>query len=743
MSTVSPAARDPNTTDLRSLRAQIEVRAIPALAEVVRSLLTVADDSLFEFMQKSGANADQAHYIDSIRELRRRQADVERLFTEQLRSVWARFDRREIVTGEDEMGVVESGGLSLVSEDEIESQIAARMLAQAVQKLCAPVLTQIMQRLSWVGGRIDLEHESSPLGALHIAVALRAGLGVCEMPGDIRLIVFKLFERELPRLLAPVLEDINRQMANDGILPHLRQLPPTVPRAPVAQVSAPQAQPAPAPAPPPQPAADFSANERALFATLHELLRGWRQSTGSTPARIDSGMQPMSSEQMLSILTLLQGGIPEGVRAAIVDPSQSVVQKIKGELLNHARQLGLDPEQTCLSPVDEDAIDLVGMLFDVLLDERQLKMSSRELIGRLVVPFIKVALLDRRMFLRKEHPARRLLNSVAEACEGNEGETPAERALLAKVEEVVSRLSVEFNENLSIFQTLEDEFRSFMDQHRKRVELAERRVAEAQRGKERLDAARARANAELEHRLRDAELPPALDVVMRRYWTHHLVVVQLREGDQSEPVRSALACGDALVAMAQAARSSEQALAAVLPQLGAGLTPVLASSGCVGDAAEALVDAVGDELRALAAGKVQARAMPVEMITDHADDDEDAPKSVDAPNLRLVSDRSNLAFAPEDAEALRALAVGSWVEFVDADGVAQPAKLSWISPISSRLLFVNRRGMRVCVASIEELAVMMRERRLSIRNINSAFERAMHQVLGQLRATHGAQAASA
>src|SRR3546814_17673226 len=80
-----------------------------------------------------------------------------------------------------------------------------------------------------------------------------------------------------------------------------------------------------------------------------------------------------------------------------------------------------------LRPVDEDAIDLVGMLFDVLLDERQLKGSARELIGRMVVPFIKVALLDRRMFLRKEHPARRLLNSVAEACEGNAGDTPAER----------------------------------------------------------------------------------------------------------------------------------------------------------------------------------------------------------------------------------------------------------------------------------------------------------------------------
>src|SRR3546814_9892083 len=93
--------------------------------------------------------------------------------------------------------------------------------------------------------------------------------------------------------------------------------------------------------------------------------------------------------------------------------------------------------------------------------------------------------------------------------------------------------------------------------------------------------------------------------------------------------------------------------------------------------------------------------------------------------VRLVSDRSKLEFNPEDVEALQKLPVGSWVEFVDGEGEAQPAKLSWISPISSRLLFVNRRGLRVCVASVEELAVRMREQRFSIRGANAAFERAM------------------
>ncbi|MBX4373405.1 DUF1631 domain-containing protein, partial [Mycobacterium tuberculosis] len=75
---------------------------------------------------------------------------------------------------------------------------------------------------------------------------------------------------------------------------------------------------------------------------------------------------------------------------------------------------------------------------------------------------MKVAMLDRRMFVQKTHPARKLLNSLAEACEGNTGESQAERVLMGKVEEIIERLVAEFNENLAIFLTLEEEFRDFL-----------------------------------------------------------------------------------------------------------------------------------------------------------------------------------------------------------------------------------------------------------------------------------------
>jgi hypothetical protein len=65
-------------------------------------------------------------------------------------------------------------------------------------------------------------------------------------------------------------------------------------------------------------------------------------------------------------------------------------------------------------------------------------------------------------------------------------------------------------------------------------------------------------------------------------------------------------------------------------------------------------------------------------------------------------------------------------------------KLSWISPISHRMLFVNRLGARMHVASVEELAAMIKAGRMRLRAADTAFEEAMQQVLGKLKEGAGA-----
>ena len=74
--------------------------------------------------------------------------------------------------------------------------------------------------------------------------------------------------------------------------------------------------------------------------------------------------------------------------------------------------------------VDAFTIDIVAMLFDYIFDDRTIPDKLKALIGRLQIPVLKVAMLDKQFFSKKSHPARRLLDEIAAASIGwsEEGE---------------------------------------------------------------------------------------------------------------------------------------------------------------------------------------------------------------------------------------------------------------------------------------------------------------------------------
>ena len=432
----------------------------------------------------------------------------------------------------------------------------------------------------------------------------------------------------------------------------------------------------------------------------------------------------------MTILSLLQRDLPAQLQLAHRNQEHPLAVQIRQEVVEGARKLGVESDNLQLDGLDEDAVDLVALLFDVLLDGPQFDTDVRRKIGRMLVPYVKVAVKDRRMFLFKEHPARRLLNTVAEACEGNRGEAPQERELLGHVDSTINRLVAEFNEDVAIFETLESELRSYMAQHRKRFELAEKRAAEAQRGRERLEQARSSINAELSQHRGERELPAVMDEFLARYASHHLTQVVLRDGHGSPRDEDAMrAVDDLLVAFDYA---ELRAPVEELPQLPREqFEAILASSGCTGDAARGAIESLREALVLLSGGERAADIairMPEQQVS---------PEPVAAPEaeavLEIVAGTDKLDFDGSVLDRMRKLQVGSWIQLQTSPERVEPAKVSWISPISGRLLLVNRRGIRVLVASAVELAAMEKLGKVSLRDGETPFEDAMQQVASRLK----------
>ena len=544
---------------------------LPALCQAFGAALARFDDALFD--RAGNAGSSQLLFLDAMRELRRRREDIAGAFAGHLQQAWAALAAGEPLSAEATLSGPAEDGLSLLAEHVLESRLAVRNFATVLLRDFKPVLARLDRRLGRLIGGVELDADHNPISPEHLGVAIHEAFAGCELAPEVHLVLIKLCERDLRAPVGRIYEKLDEQLAAAGVM---------------SQMGTPQRPPPPAPDPRMAGMLDdlveqrhgagfdpgFSDDEQAapawaqrfaarwserrghmqqhlggddgttgeayagqqgmLLEALHELLQQTRhvREDATSAAQVAVGQQrPLSQREMMSVLSLLQATPSATLRAAIGEDGESLAQRLKSEVLSSATQLGVDPGQTRLDPQDEDAIDLVGMLFDVMLDERELEGRSRELIGRLVVPFVKVAMLDRRMFVQKTHPARKLLNSLAEACEGNTGESQAERMLMAKVEEIIERLVAEFNENLAIFLTLEEEFREFLVQHRRRVEIAERRAAETQRGQEKLEMARTRAGAELDRRIGDASLPPAIAEFLRQPWQHHLTLALLREGE--------------------------------------------------------------------------------------------------------------------------------------------------------------------------------------------------------------------
>ena len=719
---------DPSSADTpRDPRALVDGLQKQAIEQVIPALdraLGKVDDYLFDRSQAG----DDTLGLTALRDLRQVRTSIATRF-EQL--LLARF--RELRDPRKEGG----GGLgvlSLLSEEGLEEQLATEQLAESLTRMHAPGLELLGKRMAMLVGRDSLPAREVPLSPTAIAKALQHAVEGVEIAPAVRIVLFKFFERELSTALGLAYESGNALLVKAGLLPQLRptakaEPPPAAPAAVssdgVADAAGPSRE-TPATAQP-------SPAEQAMFANVLGLLQGWRGAL-APQLRADNApsgpVQTLTSPELLAILSLLQRDLPRQLLQPHA-PEQSLARQLRDEVVQGARKLGVPGDNLQLDGLDEDAVDLVALLFDVLLDGPQYDSDVRGKIGRMLVPYVKVAVKDRRMFMFKDHPARRLLNTVAEACEGNRGEAPQERELLNRVDDTINRLVADFNEDVAIFETLESELRAYMAQQRKRFELAEKRTAEAQQGRERLDEARAKVTLELAQRRGDRQLPRVMDEFLTRYVGHHCVQMILRDGDGSPRHAAALQATDALLLAFDYAelRAPLEELPA-LPR--AGFEAILASSGCVGPEAKGAIDSLEDALARLARGESAEEnrtRMPEQLVAP-----EPLRASPSTSPLELVGGRALLDLDPQVLERIRALRIGDWIHVSAVADRLEPAKISWISPISSRLLLVNRRGIRVLVASVEELAAMAKLGKVVLRDGDTPFEDAMQQLVGRLKA---------
>lgn len=529
------------------------------------TFVTTFGDKLLDFADRGKTNQEQELYSQFHRDLTKQSSEFSRYFAGYLGEGYIKFKKHELEThtGEEKYSV---DMLSLVENEDLEETIAISSITQRIENQQADLLWALNQRFSLLNEGEKVYDRSNPVGPVQFCESLRKALKLFSFDTKVKIIAYKVFDETFMKRLHEVLDESNEYLKSQGVLANLRQsierakpAPQTPPAMPHVEgysetaASTDQQEQVYGALPPlqdgvvaaPDPNLPPDQYQGSLINAIHTLQSHIAQGapTGqpasSPPSAIGSARpavatsasaQTYNSQQLVSALQSIQ------TQTQLASPQGEVAsQDISGLHAQLTQQLEVSADNTALENSDMHTIDLVGMLFEYMLSDDNLPDSVKALLSYLHTPFMKIAFLDKNFFEETEHPARILLNNLAEAgvrWVSNDGTSQYD--IYEKIKSTVSRVLEEFKNDVRIFAELLLDFSGYTKKIARRQELMERRAMEKVEGEEKLREVKVRVNSEVRTRTDNRELPSAVLLLLLQPWSDYLAFVLLRYGDQSD-----------------------------------------------------------------------------------------------------------------------------------------------------------------------------------------------------------------
>lgn len=752
---VALSARPTLPPRVRSLLEGVLALAGGLLERSLALTLNEHEQQLFKLAEKAHSSNEQHAVFESLREVKRGRADVAPRFMLFLESALAQLDGKPEAVASTPPRRFQD--LALVETRDLEEHIALQEISAKAEIRHSQALYALGHRFGVMAGAPALDAERLPLGPQQICAALRYATACLGIALEHRLLLYRQFDRVALAEAGAWFGAVNDYLIEKRILPHLQLAPGrsagATPQnqanaainAPVPAVEARPAATPPRTAPAQRQASSEDTRDSELFHTLRELLAGRRQhqppGPSAGPAANTLSSYVATGEDLQAVLGSLQArpAAPMILGGRVV---QRNISHLRQDLLNQLRQFTPDGRPPRLTEVDADTLDLVGMLFDFIAKDVRPTGATQSLLTKLQVPVLRVALRDKSFFARRGHPARQLLNAIAETGQYwiDETEGEADRVLVEKMQLVVDRVSSEFDGRDELFDELLTDLSRHMGTLARKAEVSERRHVDAAKGRERLDIARERATQAVAARLQDKKINRLVRSLLEQAWTDVLALTILRQGEESEVYRRRLGVVEQLVAGQEAASPAlrydiEQGLGQVgfhaeevqemLQQILGGGPPRDDSSATRTELALKLKSKtrLGEEPVAEAPPVASAISSPAAS----------AAEAAAAPAPLNAEERQTL-------ERLKTLPYGTWFEFVlNQQGDTVRRKLSWFSTLTGRCLFVNQRGARTEERTMQQLArdLVRNQVRIVSEERESLIDRAWHAIVGTLKTFAG------
>jgi len=753
--------------------------------DAISTLFDNVDTQLFEMADKSENSTDQNTYFDAMRIIRLRRSSA---YEEFINHVNLSFSIESIQSEKTEAISSDMEDLSLVADDSLEEDLATHNMVAKAERDAKDSLSQLNQRLAYLYNGLKINSENNPMGPTALCHSFSLAVDALDAEIKVKLLVFKLFDINVISKLNGLYEQSNQLLIEKDILPNLKvSYKNTIKKqpgqagsglgglinTPVQGNDAPEGNEATS-----EGLGQFmqqpTNNEDAqAFALIQQLISQNRGGQQQIPQA-----QYASTEDVMSTLSEMQ------VSPEAYAPQQGGVGNgaITSNLLKEALKQSLQSNQhkEAINQGDDDMIDVIGMLFDFILGDKNLVDSVKSLISRLQIPIIKIALQDKSFFRNKAHPARKLLNELANAGLGvTDNVTAQDNPLYLKLESLVSRFSNEHSQEdeAAFFEELLEDLHRFLVQFNQGVSR--------KKGPSK-DAALKLVSTELNSRMSTKELPHNITLLLERVWKDVMINIFFDDGMESDEWDMAMTFVDTLIwsidpkSDIQSQKQLVRVIPGILNALNAGLDRIhypkelreqllqdlqnchlacmkgqaindgeLSQDGTAyissNQTQQAITTPEGSQTKA-----VQTELTPEEL--ESIDAGVDIMLDGDLSNLDALEEENLLASLEDGSEEAiadtenddtelvedsfteqaRNLTAGAWVEFQGANDKNYRAKISWMSEDSSAYIFVTQTG-QIAEKTLIGLSHALRHQQANILDESPVFERAMDAVLEELQ----------
>lgn len=742
-------------------------------------------------VEAAKSNQEQVRKFDCLRDLRRNREELERYFYGYLGEGYIKFKNGDLAT---ETGEEKFRGdmLSLVDNDDLEETIAISSITHRAESALAEPLWTLNQRFSVLNGGEKIVDKCNPASPVQYCESLRKALKLLNLDNKSKILSYKLLDREFMPHLSGLLEETNKLLIKEGILPNLHYTPiandggtsplpafqadiaaggsePEVPASATAARTQTPAQtgmpggaaqplgPGAVAAPDPSlPSDQYQGNLVEAIRLLQDHMVQLSSASGH-PAAPAGAVEPegetteagnvvpggavssrplviYNNQQLVGALQSMQNQAlaltdnfqDEG--GAIVAPAAQTVAEVNEQL---TAQLRADQDGE-MDSGDLHTIDLVGMLFEYMLSDDHLPSSVKALLSYLHTPFLKIAFIDKSFFEQSEHPARLLLNGLAEAgvrWVSNDGSSQYD--IYSHIKNVVSRVLEEFKNDVRLFAELLLEFSAYTKKISQRQELMERRAMEKVQGEEKLREVKMRVNHEVRSRTNGRELPSAVLLLLLQPWSDYLAFLLLRYGDASDSWQRAIDAMDNVLwsiepkeSNADKARQME-----IHDELLDSLETGFETIGYDQAKGKKLLDALF-ALQKMALQSKQVEPAPKPMRTKLETMAAERAGQEPSPKRKLTREEQNMV------ENLKMIEFGTWFEFAGGKRL----KVAWYNSKTLHYMLVDQMGKKVAMKSGLELAraMLAGKARVIAGSSKPFFERALENIFNNLNTKAGA-----